>query len=83
MVLRRWGVETNDWFMNKGKLAKEIGVLTFRTSGLRQWESIRSDEGLILEASALKSLHSGQITLSTLMIIKNHPAKTRGISPDP
>ena len=44
---------------------KEIRKLMFRALALCQSESIRSNEGLMLETSAFEYLYGGQFTLST------------------
>ena len=50
---------------------KEIRKLTFRALALRWGESIHSDEGQVLETSALESLYGGQLTFSTQLIKPN------------
>ena len=50
------------------------------TLALRRSESIRSDEGLALEASAFESLYGGQFTLSTQLIKPNYQRKLMQLS---
>ena len=66
-MLRRWGGETNVWFVNRvdrviwqrKEIRRSADVLRVRSEG--------KDEGLALETAALEPLYGRQITLSPLL----------------
>ena len=64
MVLHRWGVETNAWEIGHGK---EIRVLTFRASVLRQSESGFA----LMKGERRKRQHTDLFTVANLPLVIN------------